>query len=160
MPCFRLITLMLLMLPAASLALAQESDEAPSAPAGFDAELAAELGADDYGMRRYVMVLLKSGDNRAHDPERVAELQRGHLDNMQRLAEEGVLVLAGPFLDGGDRRGIFVFAVDSVEEAKELTASDPAIEAGRLAAEYWPWYGSAALMKLGEVHERIARESP
>lgn len=42
----------------------------------------------------------------------------------------------------------------------ELAASDPAIEAGRLMAEYHPWYASAALMQLGKVHERIARESP
>lgn len=127
---------------------------------GFDAGLAEALGADDYGMRRYVMVLLKSGDKRDHEPERAAELQRGHLDNMQRLADEGVLVLAGPFLDGGERRGLFIFAVDSVEQAEELTASDPAIQAGRLKAEFWPWYGSAALMQLGSVHERIAREKP
>ncbi|RFF31382.1 YciI family protein [Wenzhouxiangella sediminis] len=134
--------------------------DATQPEAAFDARLAEELGADAYGMRRYVMVLLKSGDNRDHAPERVAELQRGHLDNMQRLAEEGVLVLAGPFLDGGDRRGIFVFAVNTIEEAKDLTASDPAIQAGRLEAEYWPWYGSAALLQLGDIHERIARENP
>lgn len=135
-------------------------DDATQPEAAFDSELAEELGADAYGMRRYVMVLLKSGDNRDHAPERVAELQRGHLDNMQRLADEGVLVLAGPFIEGGDRRGIFVFAVDTVEQAKDLTASDPAIQAGRLEAEYWPWYGSAALLKLGDIHERIAREQP
>ena len=79
---------------------------------------------------------------------------------MRRLAEEGLLVLGGPFLDGGDRRGIFVFAVDSVEAAEQLTATDPAIQSGRLKAEYWSWYGSAALMALVDVHERIARELP
>lgn len=126
----------------------------------FDAELAAQLGADNYGMRRYIMVMLLAGEERGQDPERVAELQRGHFDNMRRLADEGLLVLAGPFLGGGERRGIFIFAVDSVDAAKELTASDPAIQAGRLKAEYWPWYGSAALMQVGDMHERIAKEQP
>lgn len=129
-------------------------------PGEFDAALAAELGADAYGMRRYVMVMLKSGDRRDQDAGAVAELQRGHMANMQRLSEEGHLVLAGPFIDGAERRGIFIFAVDTVEEARALTASDPAIQAGRLEAEYWPWYGSAALLRVGEIHERIAQESP
>lgn len=144
----------------ASPSLAGDGAPDESGSPAFDAELAAELGADDYGMRRYVMVMLKAGERRDQDAETVAELQRGHMANMRRLSESGHLVLAGPFIDGGERRGVFVFAVDSVEAAKELTASDPAIRAGRLEAEYWPWYGSAALMRLGELHERIAREQP
>lgn len=137
-----------------------QAEESGKPPAAFDADLAAELGADDYGMRRYVLVMLKSGDQRDQDAETAAELQRGHLDNMKRLAEEGLLVLGGPFIDGGERRGIFVFAVESVDAARALTASDPAIQAGRLEAECWPWYGSAALMKVGSIHQRIAREQP
>jgi uncharacterized protein YciI len=150
------MTMLLAFAPAAG---ASEGD-AGGEEASFDAALAESLGADAYGMRRYVVVLLKAGDQRDQDAERAAELQRGHLDNIRRLAEEGKMVLAGPFLDGGDRRGLFVFAVDTVEEARALTASDPAIQAGRLEAEYWPWYGSAALVKLGDIHERIARENP
>ncbi|NEZ02983.1 hypothetical protein G4Y73_02330 [Wenzhouxiangella sp. XN201] len=139
-------------------AVAAENPDGPSG--GFDAELAAELGADDYGMRRYVLVMLYAGENTDQDPEAAMALQQGHMANIRRLADEGVLVLAGPFIEGGDLRGAFVFAVDSVEAARELTASDPAIEAGRLQAEFHPWYASAALMQLGEVHARIARKQP
>lgn len=139
------------------------ADETAQAPA-FDAELAAELGADDYGMRRYVMALLKSGPNRPEDPEQAQALQRAHLDNIRRMAEEGKLVLAGPFMgrgdDGHDIRGIYVFAVDSVEEAEALTATDPAVEAGSLVMELHPWYGSAALMKVNGIHASIAKASP
>lgn len=134
------------------------ADEA-APPPEFDAELAAELGADDYGMRRYVMAFLKAGPNRPEDPEQAAALQRAHLDNIRRLAEEGALVLAGPFLDGGELRGIYIFAVDSVAEAEALTATDPAVQAGSLAMELHPWYGSAALMKVNEWSMRIARQS-
>jgi uncharacterized protein YciI len=159
-----IVRLRLMLIPALMLASgglsAQEPEVSGFESSSFDQELATELGADDYGMRRYVMVMLEAGDSAEQDPEVLAELQRGHMANMQRLAEEGLLVMAGPFIDGGERRGIFVFAVESVEQAKELTASDPAIQAGRLKADYWPWYGSAALMKLGEIHERIARQNP
>lgn len=63
----------------------------------YDAELAARVGADDYGMKRYVMAMLKSGPNRSQSEEEAEKLQRAHLDNIGRLAEEGKLVLAGPF---------------------------------------------------------------
>lgn len=127
---------------------------------GYDAALAAELGADDYGMRRYVMAFLKRGPNRPEDPEQAAALQRAHMANIVRLAEEGVLVMAGPFLDNGELRGIYVFAVDTLEEAEALTATDPAVQAGSLVMELHPWYGSAALMQMSELHARISRSSP
>ncbi|HWB75410.1 MAG TPA: YciI family protein [Nannocystaceae bacterium] len=127
---------------------------------GHDAELAKELGADKYGMRPYVMALLRAGPTPPADAEKMNELMRGHLDNIQRLADDGVLVLAGPFADDGELRGIYVFAVASVDEARELTATDPAIGSGALVMELHPWYGSAALGKVNEIHERIALEHP
>lgn len=139
---------------------AWSQDGHPDGAAVSDAELAESLGADDYGMRRYVLVLLRTGPEREHGADEAAELQRGHMANIRRLAEQGHLVLAGPFFDSGDLRGLFLFAVDSVDEARELTATDPALAAGRFKAEYYPWYGSAALMKVSEIHARIAREDP
>ncbi|PWN07498.1 hypothetical protein DDZ15_04345 [Rhodohalobacter mucosus] len=126
----------------------------------YDSSLAARLGADDYGMRRYVMAFLKAGPNRSQDPEEAAELQRAHLDNIARLAEDGSLIVAGPFLDDSEIRGIYIFAVETVDEARKLSETDPAIQAGSLELELHPWYGSAALMQLGEVHKRISKEAP
>ena len=139
---------------------AQSSAGAQQEPVGYDSLLAAELGADDYGMRRYVMALLKAGPNRSQDSTRAAELQQAHMANIRRLAEEGKLILAGPFLGSGPLRGIYVFDVTTVEEARELTMTDPAIQAGRLEMELLPWYGSAALMKVNEISTRISREEP
>ena len=119
-------------------------------------ELAKELGADQYGMKQYVIAFLYRGPNRTTDSIKSAELQRAHLENIGRLAEEGKLVVAGPFLDHGDLRGIYIFNVTTVEEAETLTATDPAIKAGSLRMELKPWYGSAALMKVNEWHEKIA----
>ena len=127
-------------------------------PSAYNLELAKELSADDYGMKKYVVAFLKSGPNRNQDSINAVRLQRAHLDNINRLAEEGKLVLAGPFLDNGDLRGIYIFNVKTIEEDKNLTNTDPAIIEGRLTMELHPWYGSAALMKINEIHKQISKD--
>jgi uncharacterized protein YciI len=67
------------------------------------------------------------------------ELQKAHMANIIRLAEMKKLVVAGPFGDNGQLRGIFVFKVASIDEARALTETDPAVQAGRLAIEIHPW---------------------
>lgn len=124
---------------------------------GYDSTLAKKLGADEYGMRQYVMAFLKAGPNRNQDSTQAVELQRAHRANIERLAKEGKLVLAGPFMDDGKLRGIYIFNVATVEEAEELTKTDPAIKAGRLVMELHPWYGSAALMQVDEVHKKLSK---
>lgn len=131
-----------------------------SAPPPFDAALAERFGADDYGMRRYVLVILKTGPTPlAAGPERDA-MFRGHFANMQRLAEAGQLVLAGP-LDGVDGwRGLFVFAVKTIDEARALGATDPVLMQGEMVAEYHRYDGSAALMGVNDLHQRLQRKRP
>jgi uncharacterized protein YciI len=126
---------------------------------GYDAAYAERLGADDYGMKGYVMAFLKRGPNRDRDSSEAAALQRAHLQNIGRLAEAGKLVLAGPFMDTGDLRGIYIFDVPTVAEAEALTATDPAIQAGSLVMELKPWYGSAALMEVNNMHRRLEKQS-
>ena len=86
----------------------------------YDSLLAKRLGADEYGMKKYVMAFLKSGSVKIQDSIKRAELQREHLKNIFRLAEEGTLIVAGPFLDDLSIRGIFIFNVESVEEARKI----------------------------------------
>ena len=124
----------------------------------YDPELARELGADEYGMKKYVMAFLKRGPNRDRSPEEAQQLQRAHMDNINRMAEAGQLILAGPFMDDGELRGIYIFDVETVEEAQALTETDPAIEAGSLVMELHPWYGSAALMKLADIYPKLSKE--
>lgn len=126
----------------------------------YNEQLANELGADDYGMRQYVMAFLKTGPNPSADSTEAMEIQRAHLDNINRMAEEGDLIVAGPFMDNGEIRGIYVFDVQTVEEARKLTETDPAIQAGVFEMELHPWYGSAALMKISEIHGQISKENP
>lgn len=144
---------------AASLLAGLPIARAGDPPADYDAALAAELGADDYGMRAYIFVLLRTGPATVDDPERRRELFAGHFANMTRLAEEGALVLAGPLSDGGDKRGLFILNAPSVEAAKEMVAADPAVAAGLFTAEYSGYYGSAALMQLNAQHKRVQRKA-
>ena len=126
----------------------------------YNSQLAQELGADEYGMHRYVVAFLKAGPNRDQDSTTAAELQRAHMQNIQRMADEGKLVLAGPFMDDGPIRGLYIFDVDSIEEAEKLTETDPAIQQGRLTMELHPWYGSAAVKKINELHQQISKNNP
>jgi len=80
---------------------------------------------------------------------------------MKTLAEDKMLVLAGPFGDPeGIRRGLYIFNVKTVEEAQKLVMTDPAVKAGIFTPDFTPYYGSAALMQVNSVHEQIAKENP
>lgn len=125
----------------------------------YDAALAKKLGADDYGMHKYVMAFLKTGPTKITDKAQRAELQKAHLKNISKLADEGKLVMAGPFMDEGDIEGIFVFDVATIAEAKALTETDPAIKAGTLIMELRPFYCSAALMEVAKNHKKLAKRS-
>jgi uncharacterized protein YciI len=125
----------------------------------YDAALAQKLGADQYGMKKYVMAFLKEGPTKITDAKAGQELQMAHLKNIMKLAAEGKLVVAGPFMDDQPIRGIFIFNVESIEEAQKLTATDPAIKAGTLVMELHPWYGSAALMQVVPIHKTLEKKS-
>jgi uncharacterized protein len=126
--------------------------------AAYDAALAARLKADDNGMKTYVMALLKAGPNRNRPREEAQKLQAAHRANINRLAAAGKLVLAGPFADDGELRGIYVFDVATVPEAEALTKTDPAIQAGQLVMELHPWYATAGLMTIPELHSRLEKK--
>jgi uncharacterized protein YciI len=130
------------------------------APTTYDAALAKRLNADEYGMKTYVMAFLKAGPNRDRGKEEAQKLQTAHMANINRLAAEGKLVVAGPFADNGPIRGIYVFDVATVAEAEALVRTDPAIQAGSLTMELHPWYASAALMTVNDVHARIEAKRP
>ncbi len=126
-------------------------------PATYDADLAARTGADERGMRRYVMAFLKAGPNRPTHPDTARALQAAHMANIVRMADEGKLVVAGPFIGGGELRGIYIFAVDTVEEARALTETDPAIRYGSLVMELVPWYATSVLMEVPRLSKTVVK---
>lgn len=133
---------------------ADEKSAAPAAPAPSAPALPPN-------MTTYYFCLLTRGPNSGTgtlDERRAA--QAAHMANIQRLADEGKLLVAGPFMDGGDWRGIFIFKCASLEEAQALVASDPLIKDGRLRAEIHPWLTMKGSIRDPEFPTAPAQQTP
>jgi uncharacterized protein YciI len=125
----------------------------------YDKALADSLGGDDYGMKKYTLVMLKTGSATISDKQVTDSLFRGHMQNIGRLASEGKLVVAGPLQKNEKAyRGIFILNVKTTEEAKALLDSDPAVKAGLLDFELYGWYGSSALPMYLNYHEKVEKK--
>ncbi|MEO8650545.1 MAG: YciI family protein [Acidobacteriota bacterium] len=133
-----------------------------SAKPNYDAELAKKLGADDRGMKMYVFCILKTGPKDAEVKGATRnEIFAGHFSNITRLANEGKLALAGPFEKNEKAyRGLYIFNVDTLEEAEKLVSLDPAVKAGVFVPDLTLWYGSAALLVVNETHRKISKNGP
>lgn len=128
---------------------------------GYDAGLAAKFGADEYGMKNYVFVILKTGPAVIEKKETRDSLFAGHMSNINRLVEEKKLIVAGPFGKNELKyRGLFILNVKTIEEARELVYTDPAVAAGIFDVELIPWYGSAALSEYLETAAKISKFNP
>ena len=95
----------------------------------------------------YLEVLgIKSNVGEYHRDGTYAEYYIGKADTV-------IYQPSGNFLDNQDLRDIFILKVNSLEEAKKITGTDPAVMAGQLRMEVKPWYGPAKLMDvLGTKH--------
>jgi uncharacterized protein YciI len=144
-------TLLLFLAYGFTVANAQTSDQ-------YDSALAKKLHADDYGMKNYVLVLLKPGNNASVDKVTEDSIFHGHLNNIGRLAKNGDLVVAGPFGANEKYRGLFILNVTNFNDAKKLLETDPAIKANFLEPEMYLWYGSASLQEVLSIHNRIQKE--
>lgn len=129
-----------LCLPLFALAFAHvaRAGEPTSAPAPAQATPAATPALPP-GMKTYWFVMLKKGPKRDQSAEEAGRLQAGHMANMQAYADRGQLQIAGPFMDDGDWRGIFILDVPDRAGAEAMCHDDPAVQAGRLACEIHPW---------------------
>lgn len=122
----------------------------------YDKALADSLGADERGMRSYVLAILKTGPKQVSDNDSLNLLFRGHMENITRLANEGKLIVAGPLGKNEKQyRGIFILSAKSIEEAKEMVSTDPAVNHGIFEVELYNWYGSAALPVYLKTHDKI-----
>jgi len=122
----------------------------------YDSILATKLGADDYGMKKYVFVILKTGSNESTDKVLKDSCFTGHLNNIKRLVKEKKLIVAGPMVKNDKSyRGIFILNVSTLEEANLLLETDPAIKAKFLEPELYMWYGSAALSEYLETSDKV-----
>lgn len=90
-------------------------------------------------MTAYLAFLVRGDKWTPEKTPQTEAIQKAHMANIGKLAEMKKLVVAGPFGDNGTLRGIFVFRVNTIDEARELAATDPAVQAGRLALQIHPW---------------------
>jgi uncharacterized protein YciI len=124
----------------------------------YDPSMARQLGADDYGMKSYILVILKTGSNTTEEKAIRDSLFAGHMNNIGRLAKLGKLVVAGPLgKNEKSYRGILILSAATFEEANELLMTDPAIKEKIFEAELYKWYGSAALPEYLKYHEKIEK---
>ncbi len=156
-----LITLLL----AASTSFSQSNNnkENKVSNPNYDQSLAEKLGGDEYGMKSYFLVMLKTGGNTTNtNKELINESFRGHMANINRLVEEGKLIVAGPLGKNDQQyRGIFIFdGLNSLEEAEEILQTDLAIKNGFLDYELFQWYGSAALPEYLPISDKIWKSKP
>jgi uncharacterized protein YciI len=103
--------------------------------------------AAQYKMTTFYLCLLVTPASPARPPADVAQLQLDHLANLRRIMEGGKGVIAGPVDGEGRLRGILVLRVDSVDEARAMVDTDPAVKAGQLAVEIHPWFAADGIMK-------------
>ncbi len=112
-------------------------------------------------MKKYVFVILKTGSNKTTDKQFIDSMFSGHMKNIGKLAEMGKLVVAGPMLAKNEKeyRGIFVLNTASLDKAKALLQTDPAIYSNLLETEMYSWYCSAALPMFLPFHDKVKKKS-
>jgi len=143
----------------AAIILASAIGVAAQAAPIYDARLATQLGADERGMKMYVLCILKTGPNDAKITGRERdEIFAGHFANIGRLADAGKLAVAGPFEKNEKAwRGLYIFNVATIAEAEKLVVLDPGVKSGIFVPDLTLWYGSAAMMTVSETHKRLQR---
>lgn len=105
---------------------------------------------DNYKMRQHVLAFLDApGSAPPLEPAEAAPLQQAHLGKLYALRQQGRLAYAGPFTDGGRRRGLAVFLTDDIDEARAWMADDPFIKAGQLVLTPYVWWSADGIMKAG-----------
>ena len=139
-------------------ALTAQRLHAQTANPKFNQALADSLGADERGMKMYVLVILKTGSNKTTDTTIRNYLFKGHMANINKMAADGKLIVAGP-LEKNDKayRGIFILNVSTLEEARTLVQTDPAVKAKIFDADLFQWYGSAALPMYLKYDEMLRK---
>lgn len=145
---------------AAGLLLVTQSKSQIANP-NYDSTLAKRLEADQYGMKSYVLVILKTGKNKTTNEAFIDSCFTGHLKNIHRLVEEGKLIVAGPLAKNEKTyRGIFILQAANFEEATALLQTDPTVKENLLEPELYKWFGSAALPMYLDASDKIWKVKP
>lgn len=122
----------------------------------YDSTFAKKLGGDDFGMKKYYLVILKTGENTVKDKAYRDSCFKSHFDNMNRMEAVGKLVVSGPITSNNKGyRGIFILNVNKREEVYTLLQGDATINVKIFEPEILEWYGSSALPLYLEQNDKI-----
>lgn len=122
--------------------------------AGRASESGAAGGAEPY----YVVFLRPNPDRKAIAQADRERIQAAHMANIHRMADDGVLVAAGPMEDRPTTiSGIFVLKAASLAEAQRIAALDPTVAEGRNTADVHAWLGPGG---IGTAYFRWKKEDP
>ncbi len=129
----------------------------PALPARADPQ----NGAMEFESYQLILLRRRPDAPKLSDADSEA-LQKKHLQHLTKMAEAGKMVAAGPFEKQDDEslRGLCLYHVATLEEARKLAEQDPAVVAGRLRVEAMTWWtqkgslmfpvSEALVRKLGE----------
>jgi len=158
------LCILIIILSSCAVKSAKEEGMSGKSEMKFNQKLADSLGADERGMRSYMLIILKTGPQDAliTDKKQREELFKGHFSNMNEMEKAGKLKLAGPFATKNNLgyRGIFLLDVKTEAEARDLLQNDPTVKTGIFNVEILPWYGSAAIPMHLQYHKKIAKDTP
>lgn len=144
----------------ACLLLLVQSSKAQNKQYPYNEALAKKLGADEYGMKPYTLVILNTGPVQVEAGALRDSLFASHMQNIGKLAAEGHLVVAGPLGKNPLKyRGIFILNTRDSMLARRWVEADGAVKHGIFEAIYLPFYGSAALQELQSIHLQLQKKS-
>ena len=140
----------------------QNNTDSTVANPNYDQQLAEKLGADDYGMKSYFLVILKTGSNTTADKALSTASFKSHFENMEKMVKSGHLIVAGPMgaTNKNDYRGIFIVNAATANEVETLLQDDGAVKNKLLEPEIYKWYGSAALPEYLKASDKIWKKQP
>ncbi|MGD9978937.1 MAG: hypothetical protein AB7S54_13515 [Bacteroidales bacterium] len=127
----------------------------------YNKTLADSLGADEYGMKWYVMVMLKSGATQIKSRDSISWLYKGHVDAINEMTNNGTLVVTGPMgKNDKNYRSFFILNTSKINVAQEMMNQNPAVKYGLFDTEYFFWYGPAALPTYRRFQPMIEAKKP
>ncbi len=125
--------------------------------AEYDEALANQLGADQYGMKNYIVCFLKPGKLKIISQDTHNKIKSENKEFIRQLVKNGHLVMLGHFTENKSFRMQLVLNVSTVKDAQELVSELPKVKEGLLIPEFTPWYGPAALAELKSIHNKISK---
>jgi uncharacterized protein YciI len=104
-------------------------------------------------VQTFYMYFLNTGPNSGKGtPEERKEIQAQHMAHLNSLGDAGKI--GGPFVNGGERRGLVILKADSLDAARAIGEADPAVKAGTFTVETYTLMVPGNWFAFGPVPER------